>query len=101
MSFLLCGTLALLLPLLGVALDLCIWPKSPLADYRAVVLAVPLAVLVVAHFVVLIAAAVGAIAFAFWIWKMRNSHDGPGDREPAAQAEGDLLCLFHSVAMVY
>ena len=91
MRFLLCGSLAVFLPLLSVALDLCWWTDCGAADFRKGILVMPFAVLATAHLVVIGAAATGTVAFVLWL---RNvfGRDGLVAREPDAYARGKHMC---------
>ena len=88
MRFLLCGTLAVFLPLLSVALDYCY--SAEFSGVCRVMIAVPFAVLAVAHLLIIGASAVGTVAFLLWIRKVFG-RDGLKEREPAAYARGKHL----------
>ena len=63
MRFLLCGSLALFLPLLGLALDLFQSTDLVSFDLRRIILLIPFAALALVHLVVIGAAAAGPVAF--------------------------------------
>lgn len=96
MRFLLCGTLAVCLPLLAVALDLLQWTDSASSVFRGFILAMPFAVLATAHLVVIGAAAAGAVAFMLWLRKVFGL-DGLVAREPDAYARSKHLCCLVAV----
>ena len=98
MRLLLPAALAFFLALLGVAIDFCQWTSATTA-VRRVALALPFSMLAAAHLVVLVAAAVGAVAFALWIPKAFG-RGGLKARYPEHYAQGKQSPYYTRTVLV-